>query len=253
MSQGQAQATDQSRRAELYPQVKNFLNEAAALEPIVLTPRLEYPTVGTLPGWRDKICPKLSGLAREDGQFVLARVVEIARATGVRVDGDHCSPNLYIFVTPQPTELLKGLESAYDMFGPRGRPYLLDQFIATPRPVRVWYNIYGAGPSVSFRFAFTTVLVVVDQTRLQGVSRSQLADYVAMVGLAEIKSDARLGDAPTILRLFEGAPQAAPAGLTDLDQAFLKSLYLNSRSIPWKREFGVSDQLTLRMVSTIAP
>ena len=253
MSDGQSQATDQSRRAELYPQVTNFLNEAAALEPVVLTPRLEFPTVGTLPGWRDKVCPTLSGLPGEDGRFVLARVVEIARAAGVRVAGEHCSPNLYIFVTPQPTELLKGMDSSFDMFGPRGSPHLLDQFIATPRPVRVWYNIYGAGPSVSFKFAFTRVVVIVDQTRLQGVSRSQLADYIAMVGLAEIKPDAHLTEAPTILRLFAGAPQAAPAGLTDLDQAFLKSLYLNSRSIPWKREFAQSDQLTLRMVSTIAP
>jgi hypothetical protein len=253
MSSGQAQTTDQSRRAELYPQVTNFLNEAAALEPIVLTPRLEYPTLGTLPGWRDKVCPKVTGLPREDGEFVLARVVEIARAAGVRMDGPHCSPNLYVFVTPQPTQLLTGMESSYEMFGPRGIPHLLDQFIATPRPVKVWYNIYGAGPSVSFKFAFTRVLVVVDQTRLQGVSRSQLADYIAMVGLAEIKPDAHLTEAPTILRLFAGAPQAAPAGLTDLDQAFLKSLYLNARSIPWGREFGVSDQLTLRMVSTIAP
>jgi hypothetical protein len=163
---------------------------------------------------------------------------------------EHCSPNLHIFVTAQPRELLKGIEKQnyYAMFGPRGRPYLLDQFIAMPRPVGVWYNIFPEGRSVWFKYAFTGVLVIVDQTRLQGVSLGQLADYIAMVGLAEIKPGARLGDTPTILRLFDGAPQPAPASLSDLDRAFLKSLYLPSPT-PWWREFGKSDRLTLTMVS----
>jgi hypothetical protein len=46
-----------------------------------------------------------------------------------------------------------------------------------------------------------------------------------MVSLAEIKPNPHLGDAQTILKLFAGAPQAAPAGMSDWDQAFLKSLY----------------------------
>ena len=194
---------------------------------------------------------------------MLARISEIARAAGVRMAEEHCNPNLYIFVTSHPKELLQGMEKhhgSFDMFGPRGSPHLLDQLVGTPRPVRVWYNIYGGGASVSFEYAFTRVLVVVDQTRLQGVSPGQLADYVAMVSFAEIKPLAEtrpnppLGDAPTILKLFDGAPDAAPAGLSDWDQAFLKTLYSNSRATPWRREFAKSsNQFTLRMVSEIAP
>ena len=124
-----------------------------------------------------------------------------------------------IFVTAtQPQELVKGLEkhNSYAMFGPRGRPYLIDQFIAASRPVKVWYNVYG--------YSFARVLVIVDGTRLQGVSRGQLADYIAMVGFAEIKPDADLDDTPTILRLFDGGLRATPEGLTEWDQAFLRSL-----------------------------
>ena len=36
---------------------------------------------------------------------------------------------------------------------------------------------------------------------------------------------AYLGDIPSILRLFDGTPEAAPAGMSDWDRAFLKSLY----------------------------
>jgi hypothetical protein len=257
-SRGQPQASD-----GLYPKVSNYIDGIAALEPPWLAPQIEFPTSGSMPGWRDKVCPQVTGLSEQEGKLMLARISEIGRAAGVRMAGEHCSPNLSIFVTSHPKELLEGMEKhhgSYDMFGPRGSPHLLDQFIDTPRPVRVWYNIYGAGPAINFTYAFTRVLVIVDQTRLQGVSPVQLADYVAMVGFTEIKPlaetrpNAPLGDAPTILKLFDGTPETASAGLSDWDRAFLKTLYLNSRGIPWSREFAKSsNQFTLRMVSEIAP
>jgi hypothetical protein len=165
----QSQATNDSRRAELYPKVSKYLSDAVALEPAYLSPQLHYPTEGVLIGWRDKVCPRLTGLPRQDGVLVLTRVLAVARAAGVRMGDKHCSPNLYIFVTSQPEELVKGLEkqNSYEMFGPRGVPYLLDQFVDTPRPVRVWYNIYGRrGPMATF----TRVIVIVNETRLQGVN-----------------------------------------------------------------------------------
>jgi hypothetical protein len=50
------------------------------------------------------------------------------------------------------------------------------------------------------------------------------------VGFAKLKPDARLGDAPTILKLFDGAPVAAPAGMTDWDRTFLRSLYATEQT-----------------------
>jgi hypothetical protein len=137
-------------------------------------------------------------------------------------------------------------------FGQRPYPAVVDEFIAKPRPVKVWYNTstydaYGLPPGdgdpgsvFSFlviqkadssrlisnvKYSFSRVFVIADQARLRGVSRGQFAAYAAMVGLAELKPNARVGDAPTILKLFEGAPQAAPADLSDWDRAFLKALY----------------------------
>jgi hypothetical protein len=45
------------------------------------------------------------------------------------------------------------------------------------------------------------------------------------VSLADIKPGAHLGDAQTILKLFDSEPQSAPDGLSDWDQSFLKALY----------------------------
>ena len=92
------------------------------------------------------------------------------------------------------------------------------------------------------------VFVIVDQTRLKGVSRGQLADYVAMVGLAEVKPGARLGDADTILTLFEAAPQAGRPGMSDWDRAFLKSLYASEARSRLQRS-----QIASNMVRVIVP
>jgi hypothetical protein len=57
----------------------------------------------------------------------------------------------------------------------------------------------------------------------------QLADYIAMVGLAQIRAKADTGTAPSILRLFRET-DPLPQGLSPWDEAFLHSLYATSQS-----------------------
>jgi hypothetical protein len=83
---------------------------------------------------------------------------------------------------------------------------------------------------------FRRVLVVVDARQAKGVSIGQLADYTALVGLADIKPGGTLGDAPTILKLFDESPDAAPDGMSEWDQAYLKSLYSTSQTSKGQRE-----------------
>jgi hypothetical protein len=97
-------------------------------------------------------------------------------------------------------------------------------------------------------WTFSRVFVIVDQTRLHGVKLGQLADYIAMAGFAKLRPDAHLGDAPTILRLFNGAPQEAPDGMTGWDQAFLTSLYATEERSRLQR-----GQIASEMVRKIGP
>jgi hypothetical protein len=254
-----------ARRAEkLAPRVRKFVNQ-------ILVP--ENGGDGGLARWETRsVCPLVSGLTRQDGEFILERLSEIARVAGVPLAGEHCRPNLYILVSTEPQTLLRAMQRRNPSFTFGGATAdVIDEFIVTPRAVRTWYRIAEKTPegqplmSMSFpemadretpqgvsitgghagfdasfgsnlwshgsRLTLDVVseiyrvFVVVDPTRFQGVTRGQLADYVAMVGFAKLKPNARLGDAPTILRLFDGAPQPAPAGMTAWDQAFLKSLY----------------------------
>jgi hypothetical protein len=199
---------DWAQRNELVQKATTFVYGIAAVNNY-----REYPA-----RWFAPVCPLVTGLAREQGEFVLWRLSEIARAAGSRLGGETCRPNLLIFVTSQPKELLQAMENRHFgvSFG-NATPSSVEQFIDKPDPVKVWRNtVQGAlGP----------VYVVVDRTRLRGVSQGQFADYVGMVSLAGIKSTAHVGDAQTILMLFDGPPEVAPESLSDWDQEFLKILY----------------------------
>lgn len=74
-----------------------------------------------------------------------------------------------------------------------------------------------------YRDDLKRMFVIVDMDRLQGVSLGQLADYLAMVSLAQIQADAQTDRFETILNLFEN-PTYAP-GLTGWDRAYLAGLY----------------------------
>jgi hypothetical protein len=69
-----------------------------------------------------------------------------------------------------------------------------------------------------------------------------------MSAFAKLKPEPHLEDAPTILKLFDAAPQAAPAGMTEWDQSFLKSLYATDQKSHLQRT-----QIARAMVRDIIP
>jgi len=95
--------------------------------------------------------------------------------------------------------------------------------------------------------SISSALVVIDLHRLQKMTIRQLADYVALVGLADVRLDADPGTAPSILRLFAGR-MTPPPGLTPWDQALLYSLYRTRQADKQQ----VQD-MESTMVSRIAP
>jgi hypothetical protein len=74
-----------------------------------------------------------------------------------------------------------------------------------------------------------SVIILVDGKRANELNIGQLADYITLVGLAQIRPDANTGTAPTILTVFTGAdPQ--PQGLSPWDESFLRGLYTTKQS-----------------------
>jgi hypothetical protein len=214
--------------------------------------------------WNVPICPLVAGLSPERGEFILWRISQIAAAVRAPLAGEHCRPNFYVVVTPEPDLLLKKWSHrAPNMYNTANGAGYINSFLHSKHPIRCWYNtefrssdgdavspdtlvggLSGSGLEMmrvpinkvreATRLRYTavqglsSVIIVVDMNRTQDLNVGQLADYVAMAGLAEVRVDADLGEAPTILRLFEESTNP-PQGLSAWDQDFLYSLYSTSQ------------------------
>jgi hypothetical protein len=206
--------------------------------------------------WHLPVCPLVAGLPKAQGEFILERVSEIARAATVKLAPEKCTGNFLVVFTGQPYELITQWRRRNPgMFDVSYGEAQFGRFLNSTRPVRVWYNaefpddndtteeiltgginmnqFYGAGsarlPNSKLKWGavrvINTAIVVVDTKHLKKLNLGQLADYIGVVGLAEINLDRNSGDAPTVLRLFSSDSSAAGTGLTDWDRAFLKSVY----------------------------
>jgi hypothetical protein len=202
--------------------------------------------------WESPICPMVVGLTRSQGEFVLTRLSQIAKDAGAALDAEHCNTtNFELVVTDKPEEVVR------DWFR-RGAAQVntdkglgpLNRFIETSRPIRIWYNVRtrctgtetGHGTTATscskveqatrLRFdngmrvrVISSCLVVVDSRQIKEITIGQMTDYIAMLGLAQIRENADPGDAPTILHLFGGPDTDRPQGLSRWDQDFLNALY----------------------------
>jgi hypothetical protein len=130
-------------------------------------------------------------------------------------------------------------------------PQIAGPGLGGPRGVRATANTVRTSTRLNYGAIrnLSTVIVIVDSTRTEHLSLSQVADYVAMVGLAEVNpdADADVGTAPTILRLFQNT-ETPPVGLSTMDQAFLTSLYATNQESVWQ-----SSAMKRDMLNSIAP
>ena len=126
------QVTVQATRAAIAPRVRAFVTESLYLE------NDEGPA-----RWNSPVCLAVVGLQHAQGEFVLARLSQIARAAGVPLADERCSPaTLSVFVTAEPVSFLEKWSKMRHqrMFGDGTTPRAIKAFIDTPRAVRVWYN-----------------------------------------------------------------------------------------------------------------
>jgi hypothetical protein len=233
--------TVEAQRESIKRQVRTFVSAIAMQRFGDSRARWEKPTL---------LCPQVAGLPRGDGEFILARLSQVALVAGAPLGPEHCKANFYVIVTEKPNELLKGLEKKHPEMYTNGYYTLIRKFESATSPIRVWYNaelydesgwrLRGSASGTASNIAFssmrdlTSVIVIVDTQRVResGVTFGQIAAYIAMVGLAELRSDPKIGAAPTILSLFSTSGKERPPGLTSWDQAYLKALYHTSH---WDR------------------
>ncbi|KRA80783.1 hypothetical protein [Altererythrobacter sp. Root672] len=199
----------------------------------------------------DRLCPGILGLKPEFAALMIDRI----RWTGERLDmwmadDTDCSPNLIIaFVEDGQAELQRLAENNGYMFQWMDR-HDRDALLAEEGPVRVWttsmmrasngmplsrrenltsppvlqMNAAHSKIYINVREDIAQTVVLFDREKVREKTLIQLADYATMRGFAKTKPASSATAMDTILALFDenGSP---PSGLTDFDQAYLRSLY----------------------------
>ena len=226
----------------------------------------------SLARWHEPICFRVLGLPDEQAEHLSNRVFATARPLGITIAGKGCQPNFIALVTPMPNEPLevwkrKGINGPFSY----AWPAVLNDFLTNTRPARTWYDtepvdsmgvvrdvfpstfgphLTAEGSNVISTFApsFTTVIVVIDTSRATGIKLGAMADYVAMVGLAQINIDANMDGSPSILSLFDSPEGERPQELSTWDKAYLKGLYGTMQHSKLQRSLIASS-----MVKDIAP
>lgn len=197
--------------------------------------------------WNTPICILVAGMSAVSAGAVSDRISQISIAAGAPLARAPCQPNFIVVASTDPDRILDAWYARdQGLFGD-ATPAQIHQFLqrSRSRPVRVWYNIdpgrkagmrnghfvpsaTQADSSVFLGNAvvdFSSVFAIIDTHRTEHVALTQLADYLAMMGLTDVDPEADLGGAPTILRLFAPAQDGALSGLSNWDTAFLKALY----------------------------
>lgn len=229
----------------------------------------------SLARWHIKVCPLVAGIPRDQGEFILERISTIAQAAGAPLGPQDCKPNLLVLVTQRPAQLLDELWSRNPgmfagIMGEGVQLAAIRRFINSARPIRAWYNAEFAGAAGNSLGVFdmprggisanrfpdasritwddvqniTSVLLVVDARRIDGLKIGAMADYIAMLGLAKINLDADFSGDESVLQLFTAHEEGQTLSkLSTWDAAFLKALYSTEQSYKMQRSLIVTSMM----------
>ena len=206
--------------------------------------------------WNRPICVGAVNLRNGVGQYVVDRISDVARELEVEAGEPGCRPNILIVAADDGAALASAIVEDrprnFDLRhnGTDAGTRAFRNFRTGDQPVR-WWQISmpidsdtgdravrlpgdGAPPVIrvfsasrlrtQIRDDMLRSVIIVDVERLAGANLVQLADYLALVALAQVDAEADTSAFPTILNLFAD-PASAPAGLTDWDRSYLTALY----------------------------
>lgn len=170
---------------------------------------------------REGVCPLVRGASVEINAYVAARMHQVARQAGATYAKRACEPNVVVLFSAEPDKLIQEA-SRSKRFNYRGVPADAAQtFKSGAAPVR-WVHGGDVRGSAAGDARPHNALIVVDVTKARDVKVSAMADFLAMVSLADVR--VRPAPADSIMTLFD-AGAGTPQALTKADQAYLQSVY----------------------------
>lgn len=209
--------------------------------------------------WGGRVCLGVVNFRSEVAHAIIDRITDVARELGIEPGQPGCEPNVVIAGTADGSGLARDMVGRYrsNFFrygytsSNRGSA-ALEVFQTSDAPVRWWHvslpivvetgaiaiRLPGYGPvknpcrtrsgywvgncdQVTDRIL--KMITIVDVDELDGLALPQLADYLALIALAQIEPDADYSQFHTVLNVFD--PEKAVSGLTDWDMIYLRALY----------------------------
>lgn len=212
--------------------------------------------------WNRPICVGAVNLRNDVAQYVVDRISDVARELDVEAGEPGCRPNILIVAADDGAALASAIvEDRPRNFDLRHNSTdagtrAFRNFLTGDQPVRWWQismpidsetgrrairlpgdvdpagqpgapviHVFAASRlRTQIRDDLARSIIIIDVERLAGANLVQLADYLALVALAQVDAEADVSTFPTILNLFDD-PVGAPAGLTDWDRSYLRALY----------------------------
>lgn len=207
--------------------------------------------------FEDRICPGVIGLTTEAAEMVVYRMRQIAEKLEIaQTEPGACNPNIVIAFTEDGRADLGELQRKHKLLSEVLSVSEQRELLEEPGPVRVfsivetrmlngmpvprrrnlaqipvgWMHAGHSKIYTATRQDIVAVTVLFDREAVRGMTLWQLADYAAMRVYARTREPER-HDVDSILSLFAGG-DAAPAGLTPFDLAYLESLYAGIPNLP---------------------
>lgn len=216
-----------------------------------------------IPRWNSKVCAQYIGVPREVSGYFGRSLAQKFHAFGIATTQKCTLPNLYILATNQMDELVSAIirRDPYLMQGIDAAPQFAENFQPPSKdvlknlkkafPIRWFANIgiadkedkpplvlpgapptYIEEPSSTSDLGSTTrediisMVILVDMSKMDGVSWNSVIEYVSMVAMTYPKL-ADYDSNYTVLGTFirNKTPTAGDFHMTPLDDAFVRALY----------------------------
>jgi hypothetical protein len=220
---------------------------------------------GTVIHFASRLCMTVAGLTPEQNDAVKSRVQAVAQTLSELIYNarrQSCTTkNVSVVFTPNPQHTLDRMIAD----DPRmvGDAHSTTRGVKTvTRPIQAWFQtacVEAACTPDPVAIPAITATVLVDARRISSTKLGTIADYVAMLVLADPLAVDRCQALPSILDLFAGhcLGRSAPNGLTRNDMAYLRSLYTAGHRMSqaeWNRGGGAGtvDQVAARMSKLLA-
>jgi hypothetical protein len=232
---------------------------------------------GTLSRWKEAVCIKTEGLPSAFEDYVFARVEAIAAAVKTPQEKRNpCRPNVYVIFTNEPQRFIDTVADQNPELLGYHYTAQLKKLKTIDRPIQAWHvtglqseaDLSGvvldsvwAPPlivpsatriSTAIQSFILFTLVVVDGKKISGYPLGAIADYIAMLALAQVRLIDHCGELPSILDLMATVcTRTKSQSITAADLAYLRSLNTVGQEVDYfiqtkAIEFKMKKQLTSR-------